>query len=303
MNNQTLTEPTLLIKTIILIGIMVICALIGSGLLLGLAHLSGMDLMSGMDVFDAVTEPALRPFIKAGIGLNHLAMFTLSAFVFAYWIRRRTWMSYFDTRPVDLDLLVKFVILLFLAYPLIGLSAVLLEHIDLPEWMISLDEKSIESLMNMLQMNGMGDLIVNLIIVALIPAIGEELLFRGVIQKELVKHMNNPHAAIFIASVIFSGFHLQIQGFIPKLIIGIVLGYAYYLTRSIWYPMLIHFVNNGIQVVLLFVAGDQLEAAQETEEKPEIIVLLMVVVFSCFLCHLLVRHILEIIEKKNVPNT
>jgi membrane protease YdiL (CAAX protease family) len=303
MNISSIKESSLGIKILVLVAIMIGCAIIGSALLLGLAFVGGMDLTASMDIFNAVTDTALRPYIKAGIGLNHLAMFSLSAVLFAYYIKRDEWKSYFQTFSVDFDLLFKFVIVLFLAYPLIGISALALEHIDLPQWMDSLDEDSIDSLMKMLQMDGIGDLIVNLIIIALIPAIGEELLFRGVIQNELVKKMKNPHVAIFLASAIFSGFHMQIQGFLPKLIIGLVLGYAYFWTKSIWYPMVIHFVNNGLQTVLLFFVGDQLEKTQEAAEQPNIIVLLIGVIISCFLCYRLVRHIKDQIDEKNIDYT
>lgn len=302
-NHSQIAEPTLLAKTLALTGIMVVCALFGSALLLGISYIGGMDLTQGVDVFNAVTDPELKPYIKTGIGLNHLAMFSLSAIVFAYWLRKSDWLSYFDMKAVDFDLLAKFVIVLFLAYPLIGASALALEHVDLPEWMDSMDEDSIDSLMKMLEMNGIGDLIVNLIIIALLPAIGEELLFRGVIQRELVKKMKNPHIAIFLASAIFSGFHMQIHGFLPKLIIGLVLGYAYYWTKSIWYPVVIHFMNNGMQTLLLFFAGDQLEATQETAETPNILVLVIGVIISCFLCYVLVKHIREQIDEKNIGYT
>ncbi len=303
MNIDSTNEWSLGIKILILVAIMIGCALFGSALLLGLAFMGGMDLTASMDIFNAVTDTALRPYIKAGIGLNHLAMFSLSAVLFAYWIKREKWKSYFQTLPVDFDLLFKFVIVLFLAYPLIGVSALALEQIDLPQWMDSMDEESIDSLMKMLQMDGIGDLIVNLIIIALIPAIGEELLFRGVIQNELVKKIKNPHVAIFLASAIFSGFHMQIQGFLPKLIIGLVLGYAYYWTKSIWYPMVIHFVNNGLQTVLLFFVGDQLEMTKEAAEEPNILVLFIGVIISCFLCYRLAKHIKDQIDEKNIEYT
>ena len=296
-------EPSLGIKTLVLIAIMFGCGLLGSALLLGMAFLGGVDMSSGMDVFNAVTDTSLRPYIKAGIGLNHLALFSFSALLFAYWLKRDKWKSYFYTLDIDLDLLSKFVVVLFLAYPLISLSTMALEQIDLPQWMDSMDEDSIDSLMKMLQMDGVGDLFVNLIIIALLPAIGEELLFRGVIQGELLKKINNPHLAIFIASAIFSAFHMQIQGFLPKLIIGLVLGYSYYWTKSIWYPMVIHFVNNGIPTLMLFFVGDQLEATQETAETPNILILMTVVIISCFLCYLLVRHIKDHIDEKNIKYT
>ncbi len=296
-------EPSLGIKTLVLVAIMFSCGLLGSGLLLCLALLGGMDLSSGMDIFNSMTDLQLRPYIKTGVGLNHLSMFSLSAILFAYWLKRDKWKSYFQTLDINLELLSKFVVVLFLAYPLIGLSALALEQIDLPQWMDSMDEESVDSLMKMLQMDGVGDLIVNLIIIALLPAIGEELLFRGVIQSELVKKINNPHLAIFLASAIFSGFHMQIQGFVPKLIIGLVLGYSYYWTKSIWYPMAIHFVNNGLQTVILFFAGDELESTQETAETPNILFLFIVVIISCFLCYRLVKHIKEQIDEKNIKYT
>lgn len=287
----TQNEKSTTQKLLALIGLLILCSIVGSVLLLGLAAIGGMDLARDMDVFSAVTDPSLRPYIKGGIGLNHLAMFSGTALLFAYWLRGHNWRSYFDTVTVDFDLLGKFFLLLLLSYPLIGLSAVALEHIDLPAWADAMDDASIDSLMKMLQMDGPLDLLVNLIIIAVIPAVGEELLFRGVIQNELLKKIVNPHVAILIASIIFSGFHLQIQGFLPKLIIGLILGYAYYWTKSLWYPMILHFVNNAMQTVLLYLAGEDLEAMEEKAETPETLYLAIVVAFSCFLCYFLVQNI------------
>jgi len=167
---EELTEDKpLWLKTIVLIGLVFLCAILGSALLLGVAAIGGMELSSDMDVFSEVTNVHLRPYIKAGIGLNHLAMFALSSFIFSYWLKGAAWKSYFKTAEIDIDLMMKLVLLLFLSYPLIGLSAMALEHVDLPQWADSMDESSIDDLMKMLQMDGVGDLIVNLIIIAIIP--------------------------------------------------------------------------------------------------------------------------------------
>ena len=161
-----------------------------------------------------------------------------------------------------------------------------------------MDEGSIEALMKMLQMDSIGDLLVNLFIVALLPAVGEELLFRGIIQKQLVARIKNHHVAIIIASIIFSGVHLQIQGFLPKFFIGLILGYAYYWTKSIWYPMILHFINNGMQTLILYFVGDQMETMEEEAINPEISHLVIGVVFSCFLCFLIITMIRKYIERK-----
>lgn len=276
-----------------------LCLIVGNVILIILALAGGLSLTEGLDIFNAVSDPTMRPYIKTGIGLNHLIMFTGSAVLFAYWLKRGKWKTYFQTREIDAGLLLSFVLLLICAYPIIGASASLFEGV---EWASQIDESSIEALMKILQMDSFLDLFVNLIIIALLPAIGEELLFRGIVQKELVARIKNHHLAIVLASIIFSGVHLQIQGFLPKFFIGLVLGYAYYWTKSIWYPMILHFINNGMQTLILFFVADDMEAMQDEAIQPEKSYLIIGVVFSCFLCYLIIRNIQKQIGEKQDIN-
>jgi len=285
-----------------LIGFLLIfgaCFFIGNVILVVLAMAGGLTITEGLDIFSAISDPEMRPYIKTGIGLNHLIIFTGTALFFAYWLKRKNWKSYFDSNNTDFLLLISFVLLLICAYPIIGVSASLFEGV---EWASQMDESSIDALMKMLEMDSVFDLIVNLIIVALLPAIGEELLFRGIIQKELLGKIQNHHVAIIIASIIFSGIHLQIQGFLPKFFIGLILGYAYYWTKSIWYPMILHFINNGMQTMILFFVGDDMEAMQEEAIQPEKLHLIIGVVFSCFLCSFIIYNIRKQIDAKQTDN-
>ncbi len=286
-------------KMLAFLLILGLCFIVGNVALILLAVAGGLPLEEGLDIFGAVADPAMRPYIKTGIGLNHLIIFTVSSVLFAYWLRGRNWKNYFFTRDLDISLLMSFVLLLICAYPLVGASAAVFENV---EWASQIDESSMDALMKMLQMDGPMDLLVNLIIVALLPAIGEELLFRGVIQKELVAKIENHHLAIITASVIFSGIHLQVQGFLPKFFIGLILGYAYYWTKSIWYPMILHFINNATQTLILFFIGDEMETMQEEAIEPEILHLIIGVVFSCFLCYFIIINIRKQIDEKQSNN-
>jgi len=290
-------ERSFWLKVVSLIGIFVGCALLGSLLMIICMMMGGADLSSAFDIFASMEDPGIRPFAKAGIGLNHLCMFALTAIIFAFSVKGGNWKSYFSFKHVDSTLIWKFLLLLLLAYPIIGLSAMALEHIDLPDWMDSMDQESMDSLMSILSMDSLPDLLVNLVIIAILPAIGEELLFRGVVQRELVKIIDNPHVAIVLASVIFSAVHMQIQGFLPKLVIGLILGYAYYWTKSLWVPMLLHFVNNSIPTLMLYMAGDDIENLEATAESPQIIPMIVLVAISCFLCYLMVRNIKSQIDR------
>ena len=83
-------------------------------------------------------------------------------------------------------------------------------------------------------------------------AVGEELLFRSVIQNSLIKLCKNAHIGIIIASAIFSIFHMEFYGLLPRFVLGMILGYMYYYSRSIWVSMAMHFANNGTIVVLYY---------------------------------------------------
>jgi hypothetical protein len=100
-----------------------------------------------------------------------------------------------------------------------------------------------------------GVLFLNLFIVAALPAISEELFFRGVLQRIFYGFFKSPHISIWTAAVLFSALHLQFYGFIPRLILGLSFGYLYYWGRTLWLPVIAHFVNNGIAVTAEYFQG------------------------------------------------
>ena len=118
--------------------------------------------------------------------------------------------------------------------------------------MQELQERATEVMEKFVNVDTIGGLIINLFMIAGLAAIGEELLFRSVIQTSLIKVCKNAHVGIFIASAIFSLVHMEFYGLLPRLILGMLLGYMYYYSRSIWIPMAMHFVNNGTIVFLYY---------------------------------------------------
>lgn len=147
-------------------------------------------------------------------------------------------------------------------YAIIPLNSVITEwnaNIKLPESLSALEElmrtlqdeatKVMEKFVNV---DTVGGLIINLIMIAGLAAVGEELLFRSVIQNSLIKLCKNAHIGIIIASAIFSIFHMEFYGLLPRFVLGMILGYMYYYSRSIWVSMAMHFANNGTIVVLYY---------------------------------------------------
>ncbi len=117
---------------------------------------------------------------------------------------------------------------------------------------IKLEEQSYVLTQSILQNGDWLVLLANLVVFALIPAIGEELFFRGALQQLFVRIIKNPHIAIAVGAFVFSFFHFQFYGFVPRMLSGLVLGYLFYYTGNLRYSMLLHFVVNALAVVLSF---------------------------------------------------
>jgi membrane protease YdiL (CAAX protease family) len=145
------------------------------------------------------------------------------------------------------------------AMPLMNLIIEWNNNITFPSWMSGIEgymRSSEDANMHitkiMLSGNTYSVLLINLIIIALIPALGEELLFRGIMQKYLNDWIKNPHIAILITGIIFSAIHFQFYGFVPRLLLGIFFGYLVYFSGSLWPAIFAHFANNGMAVLVQF---------------------------------------------------
>ena len=98
---------------------------------------------------------------------------------------------------------------------------------------------------------GQGSLFSSLIIIAALAAISEELLFRSVIQKAFIKLFKNAHVGIIVTAIVFSAIHGDLFGFVPRCILGLMLGYMFWMSGSIFPSMLMHFANN-VTIVMLY---------------------------------------------------
>jgi len=153
-----------------------------------------------------------------------------------------------------------------MSLPLINLLVLLNEQMQLPgflepveQWMMD-SEKQLKVLTEaMLNMASWSDLAVNLFIIAVVPAVAEELLFRGLLQKLFLELTKNKHWAIWISAILFSAIHMQFYGFIPRMLLGAMFGYLFVWTGNIWIPILAHFLNNGFAVLAsyLFPSGKE----------------------------------------------
>ena len=158
------------------------------------------------------------------------------------------------------------------ALPVINAVFHFTQQISLPESMKAIEFKIIEwenqaqhLSESMLITDKYLAFLMNLLIVAILAAVGEEFLFRGVLQNIFSKIFKNPHVVIWIVAIIFSLVHLQFYGFFARILLGAFLGYLLYYSKSIWVPVLAHFTNNAIGVISYYVIKDP-ESLKEMEQ-------------------------------------
>lgn len=119
-------------------------------------------------------------------------------------------------------------------------------------WATNLEAQYKKALMAMTQMRSIWDLVFALLAIAVVPAIVEELYFRASLQKIIMDWSGKPFVAIVVTAILFSAFHFSYFGFLSRMSLGIVLGLIYYYTKTIWLPILMHFINNAIGVSALY---------------------------------------------------
>ncbi|MEO6760309.1 MAG: type II CAAX endopeptidase family protein, partial [Saprospiraceae bacterium] len=194
-----------------------------------------------MRLFIAITSPL--PFVAAGLSTVWLFYRRLAPGM-------RGWTDYLQLRRAPrLPQIGQAWLLLLVAMPLVLFLLQVSKLVPLPDVFHQM-EASMDSLLRaLLHMENAWELIANLTIIAFLPALGEELVFRGVLQQQLMRRIANPWVAILITATIFSAIHGQFDGFLSRLLLGFLLGWLYWRFRNFWIPVAAHFFNNGLQVI------------------------------------------------------
>jgi len=153
-------------------------------------------------------------------------------------------------------------LLMFFSIPFINWLVTINESMKLPsflqgveQWMKDSEEQASQLTTAFLDVHTAGGFLLNILMIVILPAVGEELLFRGLLQKLFDAWFRNIHVAIFFIAFIFGVVHLQFYGLLPRMMLGVIFGYLYYWTGSLWVPVFAHFLNNGAVVVASFLSN------------------------------------------------
>ncbi|MBY0543167.1 MAG: CPBP family intramembrane metalloprotease [Sphingobacteriaceae bacterium] len=228
-----------------IIGFISAIAMYGPNLITNTAWLSGSD-------------SRLVPALKIILTAQQFGLFLTPAILLAITEGKKPNRFYGMSMPKANSLLIV-ILIMAASTPAMGFINELNQQMHLPSflkgvenWMRKMEDEGMVTTMAILKMNSISGFLINLTVIAVIPAICEEFIFRGGLQRTFLRIFKNPHVAIWTSAIIFSAIHFQFFGFFPRLFLGAAFGYIYFWTGSIWHAVLAHFLNNGFAVTMAF---------------------------------------------------
>jgi uncharacterized protein len=222
----------------------------------------GRSFLDGLEAVGSITDPLIISKLKYLQIVNQFALFIFPVMIFAL----------FTGSPVSKYLKLNFrlpLVFLFLAVAIILLSIPLINWIGeinasmklsqymsgIEQWMRNSETQAAELTKAFLGTVSLSGFLVNLLMIAILPAIGEEFFFRGILQRLFSEWFKNNHIAIFFTAFLFSAIHFQFFGFFPRFLLGLYLGYLFYWSGNLWISILVHFINNGLIVVVSYLSA------------------------------------------------
>jgi membrane protease YdiL (CAAX protease family) len=243
----------------------------------------------GPDAFDAI-------LILQGTGtIVGLILFPL---IYVTQLERKKLRPFFPIQD-NLPMILLVVALLGIVFP-IALSPVMVWNMNFkfPEflhgfeqWAIEKEELGTRLTEQMTNFTSLNKMLAGVFVIGLLPAIGEELVFRGLLQREIWRASQKIHLAIWLSAAIFSTIHFQFFGFVPRLLLGALFGYLYYWSGNLLIPIFSHFVNNAFIVVMVYLNQTKVTTIDiEGGEAPPVQFVIASAIISVGLIYYIWKH-------------
>ena len=221
----------------------------------------GLSIESAMEVLLNISN---YPDLMRGMQFFQVIGLFIFPAIICGWLFSDSHKSYLKIDlPIKIDIALLTLLSAFVAIPFIYWTAAINQQMVFPEflkgveeWMQNMEKVNEEVLKKLLYADTYWIFLFNVLIICVLTGIGEEFLFRGVLQNLLGKILKNPHLVIWIAAFIFSTVHFQFYGFLPRLLLGAYFGYLLLYTKNMWIPVLGHFANNFFSITTAYIYQD-----------------------------------------------
>ncbi len=221
--------------------------------------LFGVTLTQTMTMLSDYTNPEAIQLLKYFQIIQEFGVFILPPLLAALFFAVKPFHYLKLNNPSRWQTWILTIVIMVSTMPFISQLIELNEAMRLPEWlqgvetwMQETETQAIELTEAFLAIDTWGQFCFNMVMIALLPAIGEELLFRGLLQRLFNDWFKNIHVAIIVTGFLFGAMHLQFYGILPRMALGVLFGYLFYWSGSLWIPIFAHFLNNALAVTVSF---------------------------------------------------
>jgi len=239
----------------ILFGLLVFSSLVIFSLLAVLAAIPFMENFSFADAQSLAMSIDMLRYFQI---VQSFSVFIIPSLLAGYLFWGHTTKGLALTEPKS-GLIILSLLIIVSAQPLVSFLGTWNSSMQMPEflgglenWMQQKEESASDIIYRFLDTDNTMLLLINVLMIAILPAIGEEMLFRGVMQPILRETFKNKHVAVIFTAFIFSAIHFQFFTFLPRFFLGIALGYLMVFGKNLWYPIAGHFANNFLSLIVFY---------------------------------------------------
>lgn len=220
------------------------------------------DLAGILALLGRLDDPKSLPLLKYFQVTQSFGLFIIPAVLAGYLFEGSSW-SYLKAKTTgSTGIYIIVFLMMFISLPFINWLVDINEMMKLPafmkgieDWMKSAEEQAGMVTETFLAGKSFGNFLFNIFMIGILPAVGEEFIFRGLLQRLFKDLLKNIHVAIFITGFLFGAMHMQFYGLLPRMILGMAFGYLFYWSGSIWVPVFAHFINNSGAIVVSYLAN------------------------------------------------
>jgi len=291
-----LTPFTRLVFSVLLI-ISSFLAVFLLGILLAIP-LFKVNLFNSLAILDDYSDPSSIALLKYLQILQTFGLFIVPPLLAGYFFERNSPSYLRIDRPSRPVIYLMTLVIMFVTLPLVNWMISVNEGMHFPAilkgietWMKSTEEEAANLTTAFMNADTFGGFTVNFIMIAVLPAIGEEFLFRGLLQRLFHEWIKNINVAIFLSAFLFGAMHFQFYGIFPRMMLGVMFGYLFYWTGSLWIPIFAHFINNASAVIVSYLAqkGQINDSWENFGATDNLLLILGSTLFTGFVLYLIFR--------------
>ena len=234
------------------VGIFTIFSGIGMSIL---SSMTGISMFEVSDISKWKANPKMLTYVRGMLLIQFLGLFLIPSLLFAYFSDPRPLPYIGIKQPLKPIYWLLGIASLLVAIPLVEYTGLINRQVHFgsaQSWMQRMEQEAMQQIKFMLGKQTIGELITNLVFIAGFAGVGEELFFRGVLQRLFIKAFKNPWAGILVTAFLFSALHVQFFGFIPRFLLGILLGAVYWYSGSLLTAIVAHFIYDAFFITVAY---------------------------------------------------